>query len=290
MTAAPACIWPAGALLGEGPFWHPSERRLYWVDIKAPAIHACDAGGGNRQTWPMPEPIGSLAPRRAGGFVAAFKSGFALVDLEPLAIRKIGNPEPTVPGNRFNDGKCDGAGRFWAGSMDDEIRAATGWLYCLAPDRSWRRWDGPYLCTNGPAFSPDGTVLYHTDSMVRTVYRFALAPDGTLSDKRDFVRFAESDGYPDGMTVDAAGGVWVAHWDGWRVTRFRPDGAVDRVIALPVAQVTSCAFGGDDLRTLYITSASIGLSDEARRAQPLAGGLFAVAVDAPGLACALYGG
>lgn len=290
MSAAIRCVWPAGALLGEGPFWHPLERKLYWVDIKGPAIHAFDPRTGGRQTWPMPEQLGCIAPRRDGGFVAGLKSGFAFVDLERGTIERIGNPEPDRPDNRFNDGKCDGAGRFWAGTMDDTLQQASGWLYCLDANRRWQRRDGPYVCTNGPAFSPDSATLYHTDTVGRTIYAFDLAVDGTPSRKRVFVRFTKADGFPDGMTVDTAGFIWVAHWGGGRVTRFRPDGAVERTIDLPVAQVTSCAFGGDDLRTLFVTTASTGLSDEARGAQPLAGGLFALETEIVGLACGTFSG
>ena len=285
MTGAVDCVWPAGATLGEGPLWHQREKRLYWVDIKGPAVHAFDPATGTRRSWPMPERIGCIAPRRGGGFVAGLKSDFAFLDLDRGTVERIGKPEPDCPDNRFNDGKCDGAGRFWAGTMDDLLTRPTGWLYCLAADGSWQRRDGPYVCTNGPAFSPDGRTLYHTDTIGRTIYAFDLAADGTLSNKRSFVRFAESDGYPDGMTMDEAGYLWVAHWGGWRVTRFRPDGAADRTIRLPVAQVTSMAFGADDLRTLYITSAADGLSDDERRAQKLAGGLFAVRVAVGGLPC-----
>ena len=290
MSEEPRCVWPAGAVLGEGPLWHPREQRLYWVDIKGPAVHAFDPASNARQSWPMAEQIGCIAPRRGGGFVAGLKSGFAFLDLDRASVEPIGDPEPDQPGNRFNDGKCDGAGRFWAGTMDDQVQQPSGWLYCLDADRTWTRRDGPYPCTNGPAVSADDRTLYHTDSMGRTVYAFDLAADGTPSAKRVFVRFAEADGYPDGMTVDAEGCVWIAHWSGWRVTRFRPDGSVDRVVRLPVAQVTSCAFGGNDLHTLYITSASTGLSDEARRAQPLAGGLFALRTDVTGLECRFYAG
>ncbi|MBM3596718.1 MAG: SMP-30/gluconolactonase/LRE family protein [Alphaproteobacteria bacterium] len=290
MSEQASCIWPAGAVLGEGPLWHPREKRLYWVDIKQPAVHAINPATGARRSWPMPEDIGCIVPRRGGGFIAGLKTGFARIDLDRGSIERIGNPEPDQPGNRFNDGKCDGAGRFWAGTMDDQVKRPTGWLYCLDTQGKWTRRDGPYPCTNGPAFSPDDRTLYHTDTMGRTVYAFDLGADGTPSRKRAFVRFAEVDGYPDGMTVDSGGCVWVAHWGGWRVTRFRPDGTAERTIRLPVAQVTSCAFGEEDLRTLYITTASTGLSWAEREAQPLAGGLFAVRTDTAGLECRFYGG
>ncbi|MBI3453442.1 MAG: SMP-30/gluconolactonase/LRE family protein [Rhodospirillales bacterium] len=287
---APECIWPLGALLGEGPVWDPGEGALYFVDIKRPAVHRYHPQSNNRQSWPMSEPIGCIARRRRGGFVAGFKSGFAFVDLAQATIEPIGDPEPERPNNRFNDGKCDAQGRFWAGTMDDRERSPTGWLYRLDPDLSWRRMDGGYVCTNGPAFSPDGRRMYHTDTIGRTVYAFDLSPDGVPSGKRAFVTFAAADGYPDGMTADAEGFVWICHWGGWRLTRFAPDGSVERTVDMPAAQVTSCAFGGAALDTLYITTAAIGLDNAARRAQPLAGGLFALRPGVRGLAAPAFAG
>lgn len=290
MARPPDCVWNAGARLGEGPLWVPAEQALYWVDIKAPAVHRLDSRSGERRSWSVPVQIGCIAKRTGGGFVAGTKAGFAFVDLDRNAVVPIANPEPDRPGNRFNDGKCDAAGRFWAGTMDDAEREATGWLYCLDPELQWRRTDGPYVCTNGPAFGPDGRTAYHTDTMGRVVYAFDCAADGQLRNKRPFVRFAAADGYPDGMTVDTDGGVWVAHWGGAQVTRFTPSGAVDTTIALPVSQVTSCAFGGAALDTLFVTTAAIGLDDAARAGQPLAGGLFAVRVDQRGLPAGEFGG
>jgi sugar lactone lactonase YvrE len=174
--------------------------------------------------------------------------------------------------------------------MDDGERDASGWLYRLDPDRAWRRMDGPYVCTNGPAFGADGRTIYHTDTVGRTIHAFDLSAGGDLSRKRVFTRFAEDDGYPDGMTVDADGFVWVCHWGGWRVTRFAPDGRIDRAVRMPVAQVTSCAFGGPDLATLFVTSASIGLDAATRAAQPLAGGLFAFQPGVRGLPSGAFAG
>ncbi len=284
------CVWPAGAVVGEGPIWDAEEGAVYWVDIKAPAVHRYAPASGGMRTWPMPERIGCVARRRGGGFIAGFKSGFAFLDLPDGRIGKIGDPEPDRPNNRINDGKCDAAGRFWAGTMDDDEKEPTGWLYRLHPDLTWHRTDGAYTVTNGPAFSPDGRTLYHADSVGRTVYAFDLAVDGTLANKRPLIRFGEADGFPDGMTTDADGFLWVAHWGGWRVTRFAPDGSIDRAVDLPVAQVSSCVFGGPDFDVLYITSAAIGLDKWARAEQPLAGGLFEVPVGVRGLPTLSFAG
>ena len=237
----------------------------------------------------MPERIGCIAPQRGGGFIAGFKSGLALLDLDTGDISPLAIPEPDFPGNRFNDGKCDDRGRFWAGTMDDAVVAPSGWLYRLDPDGQCQAMDGPYVCTNGPTFSPDFRTLYHTDTIGRTIYAFDLSREGALARKRVFARFDPADGYPDGMTTDRDGFVWVALWGGWRITRFAPDGRIDRIIRLPVAQVTNCAFGGMELDTLYVTSAREGLDAAALARQPLAGGLFEIRTQAIGLACKCYG-
>jgi sugar lactone lactonase YvrE len=286
------CLWEAAALLGEGPLWSPREAALDWVDVKAPALHRYRPSDGDTTSWTMPEPIGWVIERANGeGFVAGFKDrGFAFLTPGTMAPETIGQPEPDYPDNRFNDAKADAAGRIWAGTMDDNEREASGALYRLDPDLEWYRMDRGYTVTNGPAISPDQRRLYHTDTFEGTVYAFDLADNGKLSNKRAFVTIPEGDGYPDGMTCDAEGGLWVAHWGGWRVTRFTPGGEVDRVIEMPVAQVTSCTFGGPDLDRLYVTSASVGLDEEDREEQPLAGGLFEVVPGVKGLPAGQFGG
>ena len=285
------CVWPAGAILGEGPIWSPTHRSLYWVDIKAPALHRYGIDDGARESWPMPERIGFAVERANGkGFVVGLKStGFATLDL-PNSIQPIGQPEPDRPGNRCNDATADATGRLWAGTMDDNEREASGWLYRLTPDGQWRRQDGPYVVTNGPAINPGQSTLYHTDSLNRTIYAFDLHADGSLTNKRVFVRLGDDEGFPDGMTVDTEGGVWVAHFGAGRVTRFDPDGRPERVIHLPVNQITSCCFAGDDLDRLYITTAAVGLDRAALNNQPLAGGLFVAVPGMRGLPTARFGG
>jgi len=289
------CIWDAGALLGEGPVWDDRHSALCWVDIDAPAIHRCDPRGGGRRTWRVPSEIGCLVPSQGERWVGGFKDGLAWVelpaDLDAARVTPIADPEPDRPGNRFNDGKCDRAGRLWAGTMDQAIAEPTGVLYRLDPDLSVHRMDEGYVVTNGQAFSPDGRTFYHNDSMAGLVYAFDCDPaTGAIRNKREFLRLPGADGVPDGMTVDAAGDLWLAHWGGWRVSRVSPQGRVREVVRLPVGQVTSCAFGGPDLDVLYITSARTGLADDALAEQPLAGGLFSVRVDAAGIPPARFGG
>ncbi len=286
------CLWEAAAILGEGPLWSSREAVLYWVDIKAPALHRYRPSDGDRTSWVMPEPIGWVIERANGeGLVAGFKDrGFAFLTPGTLTPETIGQPEPDYPDNRFNDAKADAAGRIWAGTMDDGAREASGALYRLDPDLDWQRMDKGYVVTNGPAFSPDYRRLYHTDTFEGTIYVFDLAESGKLSGKRVFATIPEGDGYPDGMTCDAEGGLWVAHWGGWRLTRFTPDGKVDRVIEMPVAQVTSCTFGGADLDRLFVTSANIGLDESEREEQPLAGGLFEIVPGVRGFPAGQFGG
>jgi sugar lactone lactonase YvrE len=193
------------------------------------------------------------------------------------------NPEEDKPGNRFNDGKLDRQGRFWAGTMDDAEKAATGTLYRIDPDLSCHAIDGGYKVTNGPAFSPDGKTMYHNDSGRSVTYAFDLNPDGTASNRRAFLQFKDGEGHPDGMTVDADGCLWVCLWDGWAVRRYSPGGEWLETVKMPVARPTSCTFGGRDLDRLYISSASVGLDDEARKMQPNAGGLFMMTPGVRGL-------
>ncbi|MDB5687750.1 MAG: gluconolactonase, partial [Rhizorhabdus sp.] len=171
-------------------------------------------------------------------------------------------------------GKVDRAGSFWAGTMDDAEIAATGALYRFDADLSWGRIDDGYLVTNGPAFSPDGQFIYHTDSAERTIYRFELTGDGGIRGRITLARFGQADGHPDGMTVDREGCLWVAFWDGWCVRRLSAEGREIAFLPLPVQRPTSCVFGGPALDRLFITSATIGLDEAALAAQPLAGGLF----------------
>lgn len=273
-------------MLGEGTLWSARDDALYWVDILAPAVQRLRLRDGTVARFPMPEPVGWLVERARGGFVAGLKSGFAELDLEPFAIRHVADPEPEFPDNRMNDGKADRDGNIWCGTMDMREEHVRGALYRMRPDRSWAVMDRDYMVTNGPAFSPGGEHLYHNDTVQRIVYRFRVAPDGGLSGREIFIRFDEGDGYPDGMTTDAEGGLWIAHWGGSRISRFRPDGSLDRAIALPARQVTNMAFGGAGLDRLFVTSARVGLNDPA----DADGALFEVETGVKGVAPGIFPG
>ena len=271
--------------VGEGPLWMAAQDALYWVDVLDPAINRLSLADGALQRWPTPEPVGFIVPRRTGGFVVGLKSGAYALQLEPFVLQPLGGPEPHLPENRLNDGKVDAKGRLWAGTMPMDGASATGALYRLDPDLAWRTQDSGYQVTNGPAFSQAQDRLYHADSPRRVVYRFDLDEAGRLSGKAPFIRFPEDWGSPDGMTVDARGGLWVAHWGGGRLSRFDPDGALDRTIALPASQITSCAFAGPRLDRLFVTSARLGQDHE-----PLAGALFEVEAGVCGLPPGAFAG
>lgn len=266
----PAC--PARALLGEGPLWVARENAVYWVDIRAPTLHRLRLVDGMHAWWPMPEPLcWVIAREEQPGFIAGFRSGFARLLLDPLRIEPLGGPENDLPRNRMNDAAVDRTGCIWAGTMDDSEQEATGALYRLDGAGHWTQHDTGYVVSNGPTFSPEHDVLYHTDTTRRVIYRFRLGPDGQLGKREVFVEFSEEWGWPDGMATDADGCIWVAHWGGGRLSRFLPDGRLDRVIELPVSKVTSCCFAGAELERLFVTSASIGCESEA-----LSGSLFEV--------------
>jgi sugar lactone lactonase YvrE len=286
----PICVAEVAAVLGEGPVWSARENALYWVDIKGRRIFRRAFDSGEITAWHPPFRVCALAPRESGGFVAGGENGFAFVDPAADRYDLHANPEPERPTNRFNDGKLDREGRFWAGTMDDEEVLASGALYRLDSDLSWRRMDDEYRVTNGPAFSPGGRLMYHNDSGRQVTYVFDLDEEGNASNRRIFAEYAEGDGYPDGMAVDAEGCLWIAFWDAWCVRRYSPDGEILETLQLPVQRPTSCAFGGPDLHHLFITSASIGLDEEALAKQPQAGGLFMVKPGVSGLPDALFPG
>lgn len=278
-----ALVSDCRATLGEGPVWVAREAALYWVDIKGRRIFRRDEAGAVSE-WPTPCRVGAIAPCIDGGFIAGTDQGLALVDLEAGRFDIVGNPEPERATNRFNDGKVDRAGRFWAGSMDDEEKSAVGALYRVGADYAPVRVDDGYRVTNGPAFSQDGRRMYHADSALRTIYAFDIDVEGSISARRTVAHFTGAEGYPDGMTVDAEDCLWVAFWDGWCVRRLSPEGETLAVYDMPVERPTSVAFGGPALDRLYVTSARIGLNEAALALQPYAGGLFVLTPGVTGIA------
>jgi xylono-1,5-lactonase len=288
------CILQARSVLSEGALWSPRDQALYWLDQMRPELHRFDPATGRDTKFdlPLPEQLGALIPRQSGGFVLAAHDGLSFIDPGFTRRTPFVHPVRQIPRACFNDGKCDRQGRLWAGTTDRQESSALGELYRFEPGGEAALIASGFIASNGPSFSPDGTVMYHTSSHDRTIFAYDIDPDtGTASNRRVFVRMDPADGIPDGSTVDAEGFLWSTHWGGWRVTRFAPDGSVDRVIEMPVKALTSCAFGGPDLTTLFVTSASIDLtpagfvymSDEQFDADPLAGAIFAVDVGVRGL-------
>lgn len=262
------CVWPLGCVLGEGPVWW--RNALWFTDIKQKMLHRYSPENGDKRSWQAPSEVGFLAPQKDDHFIAGARNG--LYDFDPASGRfaLIRTVEPDRPGNRLNDGAVDASGRLWFGSMDDAEKSKTGSLYCFERG-SLARMDAGYIVTNGPAFSPDGRVLYHTDSLASTIYAFDLGEDGSLANKRVFAVIEEGAGFPDGLMVDSEACVWTGLFGGWPARRYSPQGALLETVAFPVANVTKIAFGGDRLATAYATTASIGITGSG---QPLAGGLF----------------
>jgi len=276
------CIWSLAAQLGEGPMWSADEHALWFVDIKSKHIHRFDEKTGVQKTWNTPEFSAFIFPSSNNRFICGLKSGLYEFDPSGNQFTLRVRVDAEHKHNRLNDGYIDAKGRLWFGTMDNTERNPTGSLYCFT-DSQIKRLDTNYVVTNGPAMSPDGNTLYHIDSQQQLVYAFDVDVRGMLSNKRVFVKIEESGEYPDGPAVDMHGNVWIAMFGGWGVRCYSPLGKLLHVIKLPVANCTKAAFGGDDLQTLYVTTAWVGLSDEQRKQQPLAGGLFRVRVDVPGL-------
>ena len=287
----PSCVVDGQAQLGEGPVWDVMSGALYWCDILGARVHRLDADG-ELASWTLLERVSAISLRASdpGQAVVALASGFAFLDLATGALARIADVETDRSDNRLNDGKCDRQGRFWCGSMHEKEEAPHGDLYSLDADLAVRAHGVPAIVSNGLAWSPDARTVYVSDSPTRTIYRADFdAATGRLGLREVFAR-THGPGYPDGATVDAEGYLWSAEWDGWRLTRYAPDGSIDRHLAMPVQRPTCPAFGGADLSTLYVTSARTGLDEAALADQPQAGGLFAVDIGVAGLADVRFAG
>lgn len=277
------------ALTAESPVWAAAEGALYWIDTWRERIHRLHLAGGTRAEWSVPSKIAAVGLRENGGLVVAMKSGIAFVDKTNGAVELIVNPDPE-PGHRLNDGKVDRAGRLWFGSMEESGTWPDGKVYRFSGDRRVAIADDEYILPNGPCWSPDDRLMYLADSRRNriNVYDFDL-PSGEISNRRTFAD-VPGPGVPDGATTDAEGALWSACSGGGAIVRYLPGGEVAERVELPVSRPTSVMFGGDDLRTLFITTASARLSDEELAAQPLAGKILAIRTDVPGLPEPLFKG
>lgn len=279
-ASKPRCVAPVEAVLGEGPIWDPRIACLLFLDIKGGKIFVYDPQTEETRTFEAPGKVSAIGLRRKGGYICARKDGFARLTLGARAVEiaPLAEPEKDKPGNRFNDGKVDLAGGFWAGTMDEKEKVANaGSWWRLASDGAVEHLDAGFHITNGPAFDPDRHRVYFTDSARQTIFA-AKVEDGGFRDKRTFLTFGAGEGYPDGMDVDRVGNLWVAFWDGAAVRRFSPEGALIETIETPALRPTSIVLVED---RAYITSALIGLSADQIDKFPLSGGLFEVRLNAP---------
>ncbi len=265
----------AKADLGEGPSWDPRTGVLVWVDITAGLVHRFDPATGRDEAFDVGRHVGAAVPTTSGRVAFAASDGFSVLDpgtgrVEPIAEVEAGDPQ-----TRMNDGKCDPAGRFWAGTMDLDGRRPLGSLYRLDADHRVVRVLTDVTISNGLGWSPDGRTMYYIDSVTHGVDALDVEPEtSSVSNRRRLVGFPIEWGLPDGMTVDEEGFLWVAFWDGAAIRRIAPDGRIASFVGFPVSRVTSCAFGGADLTDLYVTSGRNGLSDAQLRSEPHAGGVF----------------
>lgn len=278
------CVIRRDCLLGEGPCWDPRAGRLYWVDIKGHAIeYFCPASGTHRRFELDVRPSG-LATRKDGSLVVACDRGCAVFDPSGGTLQDRWSLEEDRLQNRCNDAKTDSMGRFWVGTMDDGERENTGALYCISANRGARRMLDNIGIANTIAWSPDDATFYFADSRIQTIFAFDFHKEaGHLTNRRIFASTQGQPMTPDGSAMDHEGYLWNAQWGGSRVVRYAPDGRIEQIITLPVSQPTSCAFGGQGLSTLYITSARTGLNARQLAEEPLAGSLFAVETGVKGL-------
>jgi len=297
MRTTPELVVDAHAVLGEGPFWEKDDRLLYWIDIAEKTLHVHDPAKGTNRQIAVRQFIGSAAARSSQELVVALEDGFFFLDIGTGNLTAIADPESDIPGNRFNDGKCDARGRFWAGTQpsdgkggatDDRGVAA---LYCLDADRTVRKMVDGVSISNGIAWHPDNKVMYYIDSRIRGVAAFDFDLEtGTISNRRYPIEMPPGPGVPDGMTCDDEGMLYVAEWDGYQVSKWDPKkGACVDVIRFPIAKITSCAFGGPRLDELYVTTASLDVRPD-DTAQRDAGGVFRVRMDVSGAESHRYAG
>ncbi len=294
-------VLDARARLAECPLWSDGERRLYWVDIAGRAIHRFDPSTGGDEQWAVPAEPGCIALARSGGLVAALRDGFYRFDPASGKLRKIADAPYDTGRMRFNDGRCDAAGRFWAGAMFEARTAPVASMYCLEGDAVREAW-GPaeglgVTVSNGLAFGIDGRSVFQSDTIAHVIYRFDFdAAAGRVRNRRVFARMDDDrtaagyGGRPDGAAVDCEGGYWSAQYEGSRVLRFGPGGEIRGVIRVPARRCTMVAFGGPALRTVFITTAREGAGDEELARHPHAGGLFACEVDVAGRSEPHYAG
>lgn len=283
----------ARAALAECPLWSADENKLYWVDISGCTINRFDPATGGNEHWSMPCEPGCIGLAAGGGLIAALRDGFYRFFPFDGRLEKIADTPYDVHCMRFNDGRCDSAGRFWVGAMYEPRTAERAAVYCLERGKVRIGW-GPnqkmgVKVSNGMAFTADGRQVFQSDTLNHIIYRFAFdAEKGAVGERCVFARLPDNrtdvgyGGRPDGAAIDSAGNYWSAQYEGSRVLRFSPEGAITGIVRVPARRVTMVAFGGADLSTMYITTAREGADDAELRREPQAGGIFACALDVAG--------
>jgi sugar lactone lactonase YvrE len=278
------CVVRGSDQLGETPLWCERARKLWWIDIERPRLQSFDPSSGAHEILPLDDAtyLGSLALGNDGAHLLALD--LALHRRAPSgALSPFARVEQGLD-NRLNDGRVDARGRLWLGTMDNQLHRPNGALYRVDPDGGVHRMLGDVIVSNGIAFAPDGKTLYFTDTRRHTTWHFQVdLDDGTLANRRVFADHTTTRERPDGASVDADGCIWTAFFAGRRVVRYRPDGTIDLMVPIPVTNPTCVCFGGDDLRTLYVTTATKFLTAQQHAAEPLAGSLFAIHGLAQGL-------
>ena len=287
MTGAPSPVWDLKAELGEGPVWTVRDEAIWFVDIKKQQIHRYEPRTAARRSWDAPEQVGFILPAEDGGFVAGLQSGLYRFDETSGDFQLLVKVETDLPNNRLNDGVTDPSGRLWFGTMDNGERAKSGAFYSYFEGQLSRTRLEGIAITNGPAVSPDGKLLYYVDTLKGTIGVADIGKEGEVGNQRPFVRIDPKEGHPDGPTIDADGHLWISLYAGWEARRYSPAGDLVDKVRFPVSNITKIAFGGDDLRTGYATTARQMLSADAIAREPLIGDLFEFRVDVPGVQCPL---
>lgn len=278
-----ACVLDCRASLGESPVWSVDEQALYFVDINAPSLMRFDPASGAVATMPMPSSIGSFALRRRGGFVVALRDGVWLADRQGRVLERIAAAPYDPATHRFNDGRCDLQGRFVVGAMNERRDAASAPLVRVDPDRTLTVLVEGVTISNGLAWSPDGRTMYHADTTTRVVRAYDYDDvRGVPTRPRTFAAFAGESERPDGAAVDSAGDYWVAFYRGGVIAKLSRRGERLAEYPTPAMCPTMCAFGGPDLRTLYVTSARQQRPDDELARYPMSGSVFSMRVDVPG--------
>jgi len=264
--------------LGEGPVWDASRQLICWLDIINGEIHEWSVDSKSLNTIPVYQMIGAMAICSDGNYIVALRNGLGFVDRQDGKTTLRADPEKHLPNNRFNDGKCDPVGRFWAGTMSLSEAPGAGNLYMLDSNGTVTKKIGDTTISNGLAWSLDRKTFYFIDTPTFRVSAHDYDMEsGALSNRRTVIDIPQKEGAPDGMTIDDEGMLWIAHWGGWQVTRWNPfTGKKLTAIALPASRITSCTFGGRSFEDLYVTSAKVGLSNQELKQQPLAGSLFVI--------------